>query len=88
MTEKEVQLLGFEKEIYDEWWDDEGNTGSSHYYAYEITNGISFISSASDEAEKDGQWYVDVFNTEDPIRFYKFEEVQSLINMLEKHVIK
>lgn len=82
MTEKEVQLLGFEREEYGDW------DGDHHYYAYEITNGMSFISSASDEAEKDGQWYVDVFNTQDPIRFYKFEEVQSLINMLEKHLIK
>jgi hypothetical protein len=88
MTEKEVQLLGFEKEIYDKWWDDDGNTGSNHYYSYEITNGMSFISSASDEAEKDGQWYIDVFNTQDPIRFWKFEEVQNLLNILEKHLIK
>ena len=88
MTEKEVQLLGFEKEIYDEWWDDEGNTGSSHYYSYEITNGLSFISSSDKESEENGYWYVDVFNTQDLIRFYEFEEVQSLLNMLEKHLIK
>jgi hypothetical protein len=82
MTEKEVQLLGFEREEYGDW------DGDHHYYAYEITNGMSFISSASDEAKKDGQWYVDVFNTQDPIRFYKFEEVQNLLNILEKHLIK
>ena len=82
MTEKEVQLLGFEREEYGDW------DGDHHYYAYEITNGMSFISSASNEIEKDGQWYVDVFNTQDPIRFYKFEEVQNLLNILEKHLIK
>jgi hypothetical protein len=82
MTEKKIQLLGFEREEYGDW------DGDHHYYAYQITNGMSFISSASDEAEKDGQWYVDVFNTEDPIRFYKFEEVQNLLNILEKHLIK
>ena len=82
MTEKEVQLLRFEREEYGDW------DGDHHYYAYEITNGMSFISSASDEIGEDGQWYVDVFNTQEPIRFYKFEEVQSLINMLEKHLIK
>ena len=82
MTEKEVQLLGFEREEYGD------ENGDHHYYSYEITNGMSFISSASDEAEKDGQWYVDVFNTQDPIRFYKFEEVQNIINILEKHLIK
>jgi hypothetical protein len=82
MTEKEIQLLGFEKETY------EDTDGDHHYYYYEITNGMSFISSASDEAEKDGQWYVDVFNTEDPIRFWKFEEVQKVIHILEKHLVK
>ena len=82
MTEKEVQLLRFEREEYGDW------DGDHHYYAYEITNGMSFISSASDEAKKDGQWYVDVFNTQDPIRFWKFEEVQNLLNILEKHLIK
>ena len=82
MTEKEVQLLGFEREEYSD------ENGDWHYYSYEITNGMSFISSASDEAEKEGQWFVDVFDTQDPIRFYKFEEVQNLINILEKHLIK
>lgn len=88
MTEKEVQLLGFEREIYDEWADDAGNTGFEYYYHYDITNGLSFISSDSEESGKSGEWYVDIFNTEHPIRFYKFEEVQSLLNLLEKHVIR
>jgi hypothetical protein len=82
MTEKEVQLLGFEKEEYGDY------DGDHHYYSHQITNGMSFISSGSDELGEDGQWYVDVFNTEDPIRFYKFEEVQNLLNILEKHLIK
>ena len=82
MTEKEVQLLRFEREEYGDW------DGDHHYYAYEITNGMSFISSASDEIGEDGQWYVEVFNTQDPIRFWKFEEVQNLLNILEKHLIK
>jgi hypothetical protein len=82
MTERELQLLGFEREEYGDW------DGDHHYYSYQITNGMSFISASSDEIEEDGQWYVDVFNTQDPIRFWKFEEVQSLINKLEKHLIK
>jgi hypothetical protein len=82
MTEKEVQLLNFEREEYSDW------DGDHHYYSYEITNGMSFISSGSDEFGEDGQWYVDVFNTQEPIRFYKFEEVQNLLNILEKHLIK
>jgi hypothetical protein len=82
MTEKEVQLLNFEREEYSDW------DGDHHYYSYEITNGMFFISSGSDELGEDGQWYVDVFNTQEPIRFYKFEEVQNLLNILEKHLIK
>jgi hypothetical protein len=82
MTEKEVQLLGFEREEYSDY------DGDFHYYSYQITNGMSFISSGNDEIGEDGQWYVDIFNTQDPIRFWKFEEVQSLINKLEKHLIK
>jgi hypothetical protein len=82
MTEKQIQLLGFEREEYGDY------DGDHHYYSYEITNGMSFISSGCDEAEKEGQWFIDVFNTQDPIRFYKMEEVQALINTLEKHIIK
>lgn len=82
MTEKEIQILGFEREEYGDW------DGEYHYYSYEITKGLSLIASDNKEAEKEGQWFVDVFNTEDPIRFYKMEEVQSLINILEKHLIK
>jgi hypothetical protein len=82
MTERELQLLGFEREEYGDW------DGDHHYYSYQITNGMSFISAASDEIGEDGHWYVDVFNTQDPIRFWKFEKVQSLINTLEKHLIK
>lgn len=82
MTEKQIQLLGFEREEYSDY------DGDYRYYSYGITNGMSFISSANDEAEKEGQWFIEVFNTQDPIRFYKMEEVQALINLLEKHLIK
>lgn len=88
MTEKEIQLLGFQKEIYDEWSDDVGNTGFEYYYHHDITNGLSFISSDSQESGKDDNWYIEIFNTEHPVRFHKFEEVQNLLNILEKHLIK
>ena len=39
MTEKQIQLLGFEREEYGDY------DGDHHYYSYEITNGMSFISS-------------------------------------------
>lgn len=79
MTEKEVQLLGFKRQdvTQDQHWE------NYHYYTYRVTKGLEFISSASDGVVDD-EWYVDVFNTEEPIRFYVFEEVQALINKLEK----
>jgi hypothetical protein len=83
MTEREVQLLGFERRDEFSDWD-----GDWHYYVYEITNGLSFITSATNEVTETGEWFVEIFNTQDPVRFYKFEEVQSLINLLEKHLIK
>ena len=79
MTEKQIQLLGFEREILE--FDDE------YYYSYQIANGFGFISSSSDEV-KDGEWYVDFFDSWPNIRFTSFEEVQALINLIEKRVIK
>ncbi len=81
MTEKEIELLGFEKNLSLDDYD------PFYYYTYDITNGLSFISCADNEV-KDGEWYIEFFNTEIPIRFYKFEEVQSLINLLTKRIVK
>ena len=81
MTEKQIQLLGFEREEYGDY------EGDHHYYSYQITDGFGFISSSSDEVE-DGEWYVDFFDSWPNIRFTSFEEVQALINLIEKRVIK
>jgi hypothetical protein len=82
MTEKEIQLLRFEKETY------EDTDGDHHYYYYEITNGMSFISCDDVESQKGEGWWVEVFNTQEPIKFHKFEEVQKVIHILEKHLVK
>ena len=93
MTEKEIQLLGFEKqedggiELSDDengvWVEDE-----FHYYTYDIVNGLTLISSSSDEIGEDGQWFVEIFNTGPSIRFTEFGEVQALINLLESRIVK
>jgi len=93
MTEKEIQLLGFEKqedggvEVSDDesglWIEDE-----FHYYTYDIAIGLSLISSSSDEIGEDGKWFVEVFNTEPAIRFTEFGEVQALINSLQSRIVK
>ena len=81
MTEKELQLLGFERQIGDEDAED------WYYYTYTVARGFEFITNDSDDAEND-EWYVEFFESDPAIRFYKFEEVQALINKLEKHVVK
>jgi len=81
MTEKQIQSLGFTKEF------EHGDDPSYHYYVYDIADGLTFISVASDEV-KDDQWYVDVFNTDPIIRFCQMEKVQVLINTLESAKLK
>lgn len=81
MTEREIQLLGFEKQE-----EHDGDT-PYHYYTYTVARGFEFISCASDEVESD-EWYVEFFDSDPNIRFTKFSEAQALINLLEKRVIK
>jgi len=76
MTEKEIQMLGFERV-------DGNDYPEFYYYFYEVCDGLSFISCADTDV-KEGEWYIEVFNTEPSIRFHKMEKVQSLINTLEK----
>lgn len=80
MTEKEIQLLGFEKQ-------EQQDSDPYHYYTYAIAQGFEFISCANDEVER-GEWYVEFFDSEPAIRFYNFEEVQQLINLLENRIHK
>jgi len=82
MTEREIILLGFQKEEMREHEDDE-----SYYYVLDIVDGLTFITRSNDEI-KDGNWYVEVFNTDPCIRFTEFGEVQSLINLLNSRIVK
>jgi len=82
MTEKEIQLLGFEmQESSDEF-------EPFYYYTYKIADGLEFISCANDEVSEDQEWHVDIFNTDPHIRFTEFGDVQGLINILEKRRVK
>jgi len=97
MTEKELQLLGFEKQedAGIEVSDDESGQFSGlwvehefHYYTYDIAMGLSLISNSNDEVAEDGEWFVEFFDTEPSIRFTEFAEVQALINLLQSRIIK
>jgi hypothetical protein len=82
MTERELILLGFKSEEIKEHDEDE-----SYYYVLDIVDGITFISPTNEEI-KDGDWYVEIFNTDPLIRFNEFGELQGLINQLTSRIVK
>ena len=92
MTEKQLQLLGFEKQhsmgilcadtLGKQWVEDE-----FYYYTYTIARGFQFISNSSDEVGEDGKWYIEFFNSDPAIRFTEFGEVQALINLLTSRIV-
>jgi hypothetical protein len=84
MTEKELQMLGFTKvEVSME----ESGDNPYHYYIYEFTEGLEFISTDSESVVND-EWWIEFFNTEIPVRFYDILEVQKLISIFEKAKLK
>jgi len=73
MTEEQILLLGFEKQVEEEV------ENPFYYYTLDIVDGLSFITMASDEV-KDGEWIVEVFNTSP---YIKFKDVAILSNLIE-----
>jgi hypothetical protein len=82
MTERELITLGFLSEEIREHDEDD-----AYYYALDVVDGITFITTTNDEI-KDDEWYVEIFNTDPIIRFYDFQEVQGLINTLKNRIVK
>ena len=83
MTERELEILIFEKvEVPIE----ESGDKPYYYYTHDVVRGLSFISNSSDEV-KGGEWFVEFFNTDVPVRFYEMGQVLSLINMLTNAII-
>lgn len=80
MKEQDLIDLGFEKiDVSAEESGDE----AFYYYTYDITKDFSMISSANDEAEKEG-WFVEIFDYSD-IRFFRKEDLKVLINVINKN---
>lgn len=80
MTEKEILKLGFAKEFFIGAIE---NQPEHYYYTKDFTNGLTFITNASDEAIANG-WYVEFFNTELPVRYYNYQDVRDLFDLIEK----
>ena len=83
MTERELEILRFKKvEVPVEQSGDK----PFYYYTHDVISGLSFISNDSDDV-KDGEWFVEFFNTDVPVRFYKMAQVLGLINILTKAIV-
>jgi|DEB0MinimDraft_10_1074344.scaffolds.fasta_scaffold135385_2 hypothetical protein len=83
MTEKEIQLLGFEKHV------EEDTEHPFYYYTLDIVTGLSFISNSSDEVKEDAfGWYIELFDTEPSIIYTNFGDAMGLINNLTRHIVK
>ena len=84
MTERELELLGLEKQEMVEY---EGEENPDYYYAIKLVTGLDFITNTKSES-KDGDWYVEFFDTDPYVRFYKFGEVQALFNQITRNIVK
>jgi hypothetical protein len=71
MTEQELIDLRFERSIDEEY----------HYYYYHIADGLGLISNESDSL-KEGEWYVEVFDTNPSIRFTTKQEVLDFLSII------
>ena len=84
MTERELQKIGFKKEIV--YQDESGMDNIYHYYTYDVVEGINLITPANDEIINE-DWYVEFSDTTPPIRFKTANELQTLINILNQHKV-
>ena len=78
MTEKQLELLEFEKQII---LDEESDNGYEYHFYAKIVSGITFLSCSNDETT-DGEWFVHIIDT--PTKFTHFGILQALFNILEK----
>ena len=82
MKEKDLIKLGMTKQT-----DKSDESNPFHYYTLDITQGLSFISNGNDESEGD-KWFVEFFDTEIPVRYYDYDKVKLLFNLIEDGILK
>ena len=85
MTERELQKIGFKKEVVCP--DESGMDDNYHYYTYDIAEGINLITPANDEIINE-DWYVEFFDTTPSIRFKDLKDLMDVINILEKSIVQ
>ena len=77
MTENEILMLGFERQIED-------TEAFFYYYSLDIVEGISFITQADDEVVN-GEWEAEIFDTYPAIKFKDAETLSKLIEILNQN---
>lgn len=82
MTEGHLRILGFEKQT-----DNSDESNPFYYYTLDITQGLSFISNSNDEVKGD-KWFIEFFDTEIPVRYYDYDKVKLLFNLIKDGIIK
>ena len=82
MTEREVELLGFEKVYVKEYDEDE-----SYYYVLDIVDGLTLITTECNDSIKNDAWVVEIFNTDPHIRWDSFGELQGFINSVTNKIV-
>jgi len=86
MKEQDLIDLGFKRT--DVSAEEAGDKNGFHYYTYDFSDsrGLSLISNSNDEAEKAGQWAVEIFDY-DNITFTDAEKVLEFINIIKSNTI-
>ena len=84
IQEHNLVNFGFVKNEIDEW-----DTGykPTHYYTRDFghpQHGLCLITNCEVDVEKDGGWFVEIFNTEGFKRVTDMNELKQLIDTFEK----
>ena len=84
MKEQDLIDLGFERVNVSP--EEAGDENGFHYYTYDFSDsrGLSLISNSNDEAEKEKQWSVEIFDY-DNILFTDKKMVLEFINIIKHH---
>lgn len=81
MTEQEIIMLGFQKELADPYLDEEDD----YYYALDIVGGLTLITQCASKI-RDGNWYLEFFNTDTPVRFHEYAAARDILHKLKNAI--
>ena len=84
---KEQELIKLDFKRVDVSPEEAGDENGFHYYTYDFSDskGLCLISSSDDEAEKEEQWSVQIFDYDD-ISFTDVERLLGFINIVKENI--